>query len=55
MVAILSFEAVCTNYQKKETNKYKEKFVIFKSIGIIVRKVRKQEWSPAPADILMGI
>ena len=57
MVAILSFEAVSTNYQKKETNKYKEKLVILKSIGIIiVRKLRKQGWwSPALADILMRI
>ena len=41
--------------QKKQTNKFKEKLVILQSIGIIVIKVRKQEWSPAPADILMGI
>ena len=40
---------------KKQTNKYKEKFIILQSIGIIFIKVRKQGWSPTPADIVVGI
>jgi len=31
------------------------KFVILESIGIIVINVRKQGWSPTPADIIIGI
>ena len=34
---------------------YKEKFVILWWIGIIAIKVKKQGWSPTPADILVGI
>ena len=36
-------------------DKCKEKLVILQAIGIIVIKVRKQWWSPTPADILVGI
>ena len=47
----LSFEVACTSFQRKQTNKYKEKFVILQSIGIIAIKVRKWGWSPTPANI----
>ena len=40
--------------KKKQANMYRGKFVILQSIGIIF-KVRKQGWSPTPADILVGI
>ena len=42
----------------KKPNKqvlYEENFIILQSIEIVVIKVRKQGWSPTPADIQMGI
>ena len=41
--------------QKKQASKCKKKLIILQSIGIIVIKVRKQRWSPTPADILVGL
>ena len=32
-----------------------ENFVILQLIGIIVIKSKEKEWSPTPADILVGI
>ena len=52
MVTFLSFEAVCTGYNKVKTSIRENKLVILQSIEIIARK---QGWSPTPADILVGI
>ena len=51
MVIILSFKAV-----KQQTSKYMEDSNL-QSIVIThsYKKVRKQGWSPIPADILVGI
>ena len=37
------------------TPQVQRKLVIWQSLGIIVKKVRKQGWSPTPADVLVGI
>ena len=48
-------EIIMVISKKKQTNKCKEKLAILQLIGIIVIKVRKQGWSPTPADILVDI
>ena len=47
-----SQELIMVISQKKQTNKYKEKFVILQSIGIIVIKSKETRMI---TDILVGI
>jgi len=43
------------SFRYKRDNYKQGKFSNLQSIGIIVIKVKKQGWSPTPADILVGI
>ena len=54
-IAYHDYCSLLSGYDKLLQCKYKEKFVILQSIGIIAIKVVKQGQSSTPADMLVDI